>query len=197
MKNKLEFYYDCSSPWTYLAFEQLWRRQSDLLIDWKPILVGGIFNTINPSVYQARENPVQAKQNYAQKDLRDWSDDLGITIGSPDVFPVNSAKAMRGAIIASEFNKIVEYSRLVFRSYWSENIDISILSNLKLVVSALELDWEEFSNKIESSQYKDKLRANTSELVERGGFGSPTYFLDDKDMFFGNDRIELMLKRIG
>ena len=44
MMNKLEFYYDCSSPWTYLAFEQVCRLGDVLEISWKPILVGGIFN---------------------------------------------------------------------------------------------------------------------------------------------------------
>ena len=117
MINKLEFYYDCSSPWTYLAFEQVCRLGDALEISWKPILVGGIFNSINPSVYAARENPIQAKLNYAQKDLQDWAKALNVQIGSPSVFPVNSAKAMRGAFVAAEESKLVMYSRLIFKAY--------------------------------------------------------------------------------
>ena len=196
MRNKLDFYYDCSSPWTYLAFEQLCRRKTALEISWKPILVGGVFNTVNPSVYAARENPVPAKQSYAQKDLQDWSEYLDIQIGLPDVFPINSAKAMRGAIVADEFGKIVEYSKLVFDFYWGKNIDISISANLKQIAGYVGLDWENFSTKIEHQNYKDELRSNTTELIERGGFGSPTYFLNGDDMFFGNDRMDLMFKRV-
>ena len=45
---------------------------------------------------------------------------------------------------------------------------------------------------IESDKIKNKLRKNTENLIERGGFGSPTIFINDTDMYFGNDRIELV-----
>ena len=75
----------------------------------KPILVGGIFNTTNPSVYEAKNkpNPVKEKINYYFKDLKDWSNFRNIIINhddfgkgfSPEVFPVNSVRAMRGAFM--------------------------------------------------------------------------------------------------
>ena len=56
MGKKLEFFYDCSSPWTYLCFAKIEeiakRHQANLL--WRPILVGGVFNAVNPSVYESR-----------------------------------------------------------------------------------------------------------------------------------------------
>ena len=117
-------------------------------------------------------------------------------IVSPSVFPVNSAKAMRGAIVAAEENKIVEYSRFIFQAYWADDRDISQLSVLNSAVESVKLNWKEFASKIELPEYKKLLRQNTDELIERGGFGSPTFFLNDGDMFFGNDRIDLMLKKI-
>jgi 2-hydroxychromene-2-carboxylate isomerase len=75
MGKKLEFFYDCSSPWTYLAFSQIeevaQRHQADLI--WRPILVGGVFNAVNPSVYAQRANPVKIKARYMKKDLQDWA----------------------------------------------------------------------------------------------------------------------------
>ena len=60
MASKLEFFYDCSSPWTYLAFSKIEevaaRHGADLV--WRPILVGGVFNAANPSVYEAREKQI-------------------------------------------------------------------------------------------------------------------------------------------
>ena len=96
---KIEYYLDCSSPWTYLSFRGILdlQRKKDFEIVWKPILVGGIFNSINPSVYESRKNPVKEKAAYSQKDLKDWSELRGITINWPKIFPVNSVKAMRGA----------------------------------------------------------------------------------------------------
>ena len=104
---KLEFFFDCSSPWTYLGFESLQKLHAahpDLELDYKPILVGGVFNQVNPSVYESRANPVPSKQAYYMKDLQDWANHVGITIGKPPVFPVNSVKAMRGAFVAMENN---------------------------------------------------------------------------------------------
>ena len=53
----IEFFFDCSSPWTYLAFHNIQplAKEFGVEISWRPILVGGIFNTINPSVYASRE----------------------------------------------------------------------------------------------------------------------------------------------
>src|SRR5207237_438799 len=57
----IEFFFDCSSPWTYLAFHNIkpLAKELGVEISWRPILVGGIFNTVNPSVYAQRETPVQ------------------------------------------------------------------------------------------------------------------------------------------
>ena len=74
----IEFFFDCSSPWTYLAFHNIQplAKEFDEEISWRPILVGGIFNTINPSVYARREHPVPAKVAYDKKDIADWARDL-------------------------------------------------------------------------------------------------------------------------
>lgn len=197
MAKKLEFFYDCSSPWTYLAFsriEEVARHQNAELI-WRPILVGGVFNAVNPSVYESRERPVKAKARYYQKDLQDWARFYGLEIGDPTVFPVNSVKAMRGAFVAHEHGKISPYSRRTFESYWGEDRDISRDEVLRDIVSAVGLDQDEFFSKIATSEYKDKLRGNTEELIARGGFGSPTMFVDG-DMFFGNDRLVLVEHRL-
>ena len=70
----IEFFFDRSSPWTYLAFHNIAARaEFGQEIQWRPILVGGIFNTINPSVYHSREQPVVAKVAYMKKDMADWS----------------------------------------------------------------------------------------------------------------------------
>ena len=193
MPKKLEFFYDCSSPWTYLAFtkiEDLARRHDAELI-WRPILVGGLFNTVNPSVYESRAKPVPAKARYYLKDLADWARFYGLKIGNPTVFPVNSVKAMRGALVAAEHRVISPYSRRVFESYWSDDKDISKDDVLREIVRETGLDEKEFFTKIASDEYKARLRENVEELIARGGFGSPTMFVEGS-MFFGNDRLPLV-----
>ncbi|HXZ87139.1 MAG TPA: 2-hydroxychromene-2-carboxylate isomerase [Candidatus Binataceae bacterium] len=196
MGKKLEFFYDCSSPWTYLAFSQIEEvaRRGKAELVWRPILVGGVFNAVNPSVYESRANPVKAKARYYKKDMQDWAHLYGLKIVDPSglvVFPVNSVKAMRGAFVAEEHGKISPYSRRVFETYWGENKDISKDEVLRDIVRAVGLDEGEYFTKIASQPYKDKLKANTDELIERGGFGSPTIFVEG-EMFFGNDRLVLV-----
>ena len=193
-KGKLEFFFDCSSPWTYLAFKEIENLSSRLNLElvWKPILVGGIFNTINPSVYESRSNPVKPKASYSRKDLNDWSLIRGITVNWPDVFPVNSVKAMRGVFFALERNKVSEYVELVFYSYWTNNLDISLDKVLAKIVEELGWSSDQFISFINLESTKQDLKLNTEELAKRGGFGSPTMFVDGENMFFGNDRLNLI-----
>ena len=197
----VEFFFDCSSPWTYLAFEHLQRliaAQDDVVtIRWRPFLVGGVFNTVNPSVYELRANPVPAKARHYAKDLRDWANYVGIRIGSPPVFPVNSVKAMRGAFVAEEVGCLVAYARRVFEVYWRDLEDISDDAVLAGVVRELGMAEAMFFEKIALDETKARLRANTDELIERGGYGSPTFFVDGDDMYFGNDRMPLLAARLG
>ena len=198
MAHRLEFFFDCSSPWTYLAFETVQLRLGplDVDIEWRPILVGGLFNTVNPSVYASRENPVIPKAQYMRKDLQDWARYVGVQIGWPEIFPVNSVKAMRGAFFAIEHGCLVPYARAVFRHYWSDLKDISQAAELKAIVDEVGLDEAGFFSAIADQRYKDRLRENTEEVARRGGFGTPTMFLDGDDMYFGNDRVELIAARI-
>lgn len=196
--SRLEFFYDCSSPWTYLAFEQVQpiAERYGLAITWRPILVGGIFNTINPSVYESRENPVPAKAAYMRKDLQDWAAFAGLTIHFPQpIFPVNSVKAMRGAIVMAELGLQVRYARAVFEAYWRDRLDIAQGSVLADIALRLGQDPADFLAAIDTQPIRQALRANTDEVIARGGFGSPTMFLDG-DMFFGNDRLVLIEARL-
>src|SRR5258707_5624280 len=127
-KTTLEVFFDCSSPWTYLAFENLQPLAAGLQveIDWRPILVGGVFNTVNPSVYESRATPVPAKARYMLKDLQDWARLAGLKIKMPPtVFPVNSVKAMRACLVLALEGRLVAFARAVFQAYWSEDQDIS------------------------------------------------------------------------
>jgi 2-hydroxychromene-2-carboxylate isomerase len=191
---RLEFFFDCSSPWTYLAFHRIGElaAETGAELEWRPILVGGVFNAVNPSVYEQRANPVKPKARYYGKDLADWARLYGLEIGMPPVFPVNAVKAMRGALVAQEHGRISDYARAVFEAYWRDLEDISQDEVLARIAAGVGLDRGEFEAKIRDREYKDRLRANTDELVARGGFGSPTFFVDGDDMYFGNDRLPLV-----
>jgi len=190
--NYIEFYFDCSSPWTYLAFAEIvsLSQRHELKIDWKPVLVGGVFNAINQDVYEFRKKPNPLKLTYSNDDLQLWSKVRGISISFPEIFPVNSVKAMRGCLYASQENQLVKFAMNVFKAYWSRGIDISQEDLLLDIANDSSLDSLDFKKFINSQKAKEILIDNTKELIKRGGFGSPTFFYNDH-MFFGNDRLSL------
>jgi 2-hydroxychromene-2-carboxylate isomerase len=196
---KLEFFYDCGSPWTYLAFHKI----EDLAVEagaelvWRPILVGGVFNAVNDSVYEQRSNPVPAKIRYHAKDLGDWARLYGLQIGWPSVFPVNSVKVMRGAIVADEHGKLPAWSRAAFEAYWGQDRDVSQDAEIEALATQVGLDPQAMLAAIATPAIKAKLRENTDDLIARGGFGSPTMIVDGTDLYFGNDRLPLLRAALG
>jgi 2-hydroxychromene-2-carboxylate isomerase len=197
----IEFFFDCSSPWTWLAFHQIQplAMQEQATIRWRPILVGGVFNSVNPSVYAARDNPVPAKAAYQRKDLADWARSTGLVIRMPpSVFPVNSVKAMRGCVwLQGQLQgqgdgALVRFASAVFEAYWSHDRDISQDEVLTDICRGCGIDGAAFMAAIATPEIKARLKANTDELIARGGFGSPTMFVNGDDMYFGNDRLPLL-----
>ena len=196
---EIEFFFDCSSPWTYLAFHNIQpvAKAFNATIHWRPFLVGGVFNTINPSVYNTRDAPVPAKQAYGKKDLQDWARLAGLQIlDRPTVFPVNSVKAMRACIVLEADGRQVAFATAVFEAYWGQDRNISETAVLEDICQRLGIDADRLFTAIDQQPVKDRLRANTQELMDRGGYGSPTVFIDKTDMYFGNDRMPLIAEAL-
>lgn len=191
-----EVYFDCSSPWTYLGFHNV-RPMAEHLgveIEWKPILVGGVFNAVNQSVYEQRANPVRAKARYMVKEMQDWANLAGLKITfPPSIFPINSVKAMRAciAIQQTEPAKMVPFAERVFEVYWAEDRDIASEAVLRECLESADIEPDAVFAAIGTDEIKAELRENTQTLIDRGGFGSPTFFVNDR-MFFGNDRLSLV-----
>eukprot|EP01062_Namystynia_karyoxenos_P070227 TRINITY_DN65611_c0_g1_i1.p1 TRINITY_DN65611_c0_g1~~TRINITY_DN65611_c0_g1_i1.p1 ORF type:complete len:244 (+),score=98.51 TRINITY_DN65611_c0_g1_i1:75-734(+) len=205
----LEFFFDYSSPWTYLLFSQIEElcRRCGAELQWRPVLVGGIFNTVNPSVYEMRKSMakpgVRIKMHYMNRDMQEWADAYGIKIRGPyggtaeklAVFPVNSAKVLRGAFLAMDKGVMSAYSWAVFRAYWGDGLDISQDDVVRKICASVGMDGDEVLKYAASPEAKRRLRENTDECARRGGFGSPTVFIG-KDMYFGNDRLPLIERRL-
>jgi len=191
----LEFFFDISSPWTYLGFEALVAaaKEDGFGVCFRPFLVGGVFNTVNPSVYEMRTKPVIPKARYFNKDLHDWIRRSGLAIKwTPSIFPINSARAMRACLIASDASACENFARRVFQLYWGEDRDISRPEVLAEACAAASLDPQATLAAADLPETKERLRAATDELIARGGFGSPTFYVGGSDMYFGQDRIVLV-----
>ena len=197
----IEFFFDCSSPWTYLAFRAIQPLAAKLQasISWRPVLVGGIFNSVNKGMYTAREDMNSPKNRYVLKDLQDCAREAGVAIVfPPKVFPVNSVKAMRGCLWMARDaeargvqNPCLDFVEATFAAYFTRQEDISQDDVLAAICAQSGVDAAAFMAGIAQPEIKDALKANTEEAIARGAFGSPTFFVGD-DMYFGNDRLPLL-----
>jgi 2-hydroxychromene-2-carboxylate isomerase len=191
----VELFFDCSSPGTYLAFHTIqdMAREIPFTIAWRPILVGGVFNAVNRDVYDRRGNMPEVKSLYFAKALQDWAALAGLIIRwPPPVLPVNSVKAMRGVIVAQRHGRVVDVARATFEAFWKHGEDISREEVLGNICDRAGFDRGIYFTGIAEDGIKAELRDNTDELIARGGFGSPTMFVDGGDMQWGNDHLPLI-----
>lgn len=189
MSKKVEFYYDFSSPYTYIASERIEQICEDngAELEWKPFLLGGVFNAIGltPAVQ------IDNKFNFLKKDVIQSAEFYGVELNFPELFPLNSVRSMRGAFAAQEKGKLLEYNHEMFKLYWTEGIDLSKADIIGETVSKIGIDTEWFVNRIAEQEIKDMLRDETNIAIERGVFGAPTIFVDDQ-MYWGNDRLDFL-----
>lgn len=189
MSKNVEFYYDFSSPYTYIASERIEKivLDSGATLEWKPFLLGGVFNEIGSTPAVQIDNKIK----YLKMDTENCARYYNIPFNYPEVFPLNSVRCMRGAFAASEIDKLVEYNHLMFREYFVEGKDLSRPEVLGESVSQIGIDTEWFLARIAEQDIKDILRNETNTAIERGVFGAPTIFVDDK-MYWGNDRLDFL-----
>ena len=98
--------------------------------------------------------------------------------------------------MAQQQQKLLEWAERVFYAYWTESLDVSKDEILTELANDAGMDAGTLLEDINKAGIKQALRENTDELIARGGYGSPTIFLNNTDMFFGNDRLPLVEFRL-
>jgi 2-hydroxychromene-2-carboxylate isomerase len=200
-QERIEFFYDLSSPWTYLAFINLAGvlDRTGATARLRPILVGGIFNAVNQSVYAAREATDNRKLKHSWQVLKDWAALAGVEMNFPSAYhPAKSVNAMRMACtLAEDVPGLTDFTRAAFESYFGAQENLDDPEVLVAAANSVGLDGEAMRVKAGTDEVKALLRANTEEVIARGGYGSPTIFVDGKWMYFGNDQLPLVEFRLG
>lgn len=196
MNSRVEFFYDVSSPWTYLAFINLSGviQRAGTTARLRPVLVGGVFNAVNPGVYSAREQTDNRKLAHSWKALKDWAALAGVVLNFPSQYhPAKSVNAMRMCCaLADDIPALTDFTRAAFQSYFGAQENLDDPDVLVAVANRAGLDGAAIRTASQTDTVKALLRANTDELIARGGYGSPTIFVDATDMYFGNDQLPLV-----
>lgn len=193
---RVEFFYDLSSPWTYLAFTNLRGvlERTGAKVRLRPILVGGVFNAVNQSVYAAREATDNRKLTHSWRVLKDWAALAQVEMNFPSQWhPAKSVNAMRMACaLADDQPALATFTKAAFEGYFGRQENLDDPDVLVAVANGVGLDGDAIRTKAQSDEVKALLRANTEEVIERGGYGSPTIFVDKTHMYFGNDQLPLV-----
>jgi 2-hydroxychromene-2-carboxylate isomerase len=192
----LEFFFDLSSPWTRLAFHNIQPilAETNATVTWRPFLVGGVFNAVNPSVYEGRANPDAPKTRHTGQWLRDWARLAGVPMNFPSAHhPVKSVHAMRlCCALEGDQDALFRFAEAAFDAYFAHQRNLDDPAVLADIATACGLDGQALIRQSQTDAVKQRLRANTDEAIARGAFGSPTMFVDATLIYFGNDQLPLV-----
>jgi len=188
---KVEFHFDFGSPNAYLshlvipAIEQ----RTGSKFHYVPILLGGVFKLTNNRSPAESLAGIKNKPQYERLETARFIRRHGITkFQSNPFFPVNTLMIMRGAIAARAMGVFERYVDEIYRHMWAEPKKMDDPDIVRGVLDAAGFDSARWSELIQSAPVKDELLRNTERSVERGTFGSPTFFVDG-EIFFGKDRL--------
>ena len=190
MSKTLEFYFDFGSPTAYLAHKRLQQlsAQYDLLIDYKPMLLGGVFKATGNTTPVA----IPAKGQYMlAHDLPRFARRYNVPLNINPHFPINTLHLMRAAIAAQRLDCMPAYVDAMFNAVWVDGKNMGELDVIAQTLADNELDSEALMALSQDPEVKAQLISNTDAAVERGVFGAPTLFMDG-EMYFGQDRLDFI-----
>ena len=193
---QLTFFYDLSSPWTYLAFNNVQEVIVDTqaTVSWRPFLVGGVFNAVNQSVYAARSNPNDPKVIHSFTWLHEWARLTNLPLDFPTAHhPVKSVLPMRMCCVLEDDQEMLKaFTQAAFDAYFADGRNIDDPLVMADVAQSVGLEGEALLNRAVEPAIKDRLRANTEEAIAKGAYGSPTMIVNGAQLYFGNDQLPLV-----
>ncbi|MBT6691950.1 MAG: 2-hydroxychromene-2-carboxylate isomerase [Porticoccaceae bacterium] len=190
MTKTVEFYFDVGSPTAYLAHKRLQqlKQQYDCIIDYHPVLLGGLFKASGNS------SPVMvpAKGRYMMvDDLPRFAKLYDVPLNNNPHFPINTLNLMRGAVALLDGEHFETYIDAVFNAIWVDSKNMANIETVSEVLSSAGLNPQAILTSTQSPDVKETLITDTGKAVERGLFGAPTMFVDG-EMFFGQDRLQFV-----
>jgi 2-hydroxychromene-2-carboxylate isomerase len=198
MAIEIEFFWDPGSTNTYFAWKLLpviAARHGAVIIP-RTFNLGYVFRHHN---YVLMEEPV-AKIENRKRDLMRWADKYDLPFRFPDIFPIKTSVALRGAIAMRKWNLEADFISAVLNAYWERGDDsISGLTGLALLAETLGVDGSNFATETESAHVRQALADETRAALDSGVFGAPSIRVGS-ELFWGKDRLEFVedeLRRIG
>ena len=189
MSPAIDFYFDFSSPYSYIASEEIEalaeRHGSE--IHWHPILLGAVFKQAGSLPLTEGYGP---KARYSVRDFGRSAAFIGVPYQHPSMFPVGAVAAARAVLWLQRESpmQVAPFIHAVFRAFFVADRDISETAVVLQLARGLGIDAERLAAGVQEDAIKNALRSGVEQAVARGVFGAPTIFVDG-EMFWGHDRL--------
>ena len=191
MIKSFDYFFDFTSPYSYLAHKQIRNieKQYKIDINYMPILLGGLHNLaeIAAPVF------IPSKAKFMIKDCKLFAEKLNIKFKFNSHFPIQSLNLMRGVLIAKKENKTSLYIDKFFDACWKDGLNLNNQNIVNKILEDLNFNIETFKLKISEQKIKDELQKRTKDAFLKGVFGAPSFMINNK-LFWGQDRLEFVLK---
>jgi 2-hydroxychromene-2-carboxylate isomerase len=188
---KVEFHFDFGSPNAYLSHLVIpeIEKRTGVKFEYVPVLLGGVFKLTNNRSPAQSLAGIKNKPEYERIEMNRFIKRHGITrFKSNPFFPVNTLMMMRGAVAAQSLGVFERYIDEMYRHMWAEPKKMDDPEVYRAALIEAGLHAERFFDLIQTEEIKNRLLENTNRSVERGTFGSPTFYIGD-EIFFGKDRL--------
>ena len=191
MAGAIDFYFDFSSPYGYLAAEMIedMGKRCGRTVNWHPMLLGVVFKSTGgqPLTMAPMKGP------YSELDMRRSAAFYGVPFTMPSVFPIATQNPARAVLWMQQNHPAhaKQFTLDLFRAFFRSNRDISKLDVVGDVAASLGYNATDVIAGTQSDDIKNQLKANVETAITRGVFGSP-FFIVDNEQFWGADRLPML-----
>jgi len=191
MIKPFEFYFDFSSPYTYLAHKQIRKieKENSIKIRYMPILLGGLFKLagIKANV------DIPAKGKYMIRDCKLFAEKYNIVFKFNSYFPILTLSLMKSVLVAEKKGFAQNFIDEVFDAIWIDGLNLNDNSIVEKLMKNLDINPRNFLLESGENEIKEDLKKRTEDAFNKGIFGAPSFMVNNK-IFWGQDRLEFVLK---
>ncbi len=195
----LDFWFDYSCPYAYLASTQVeaLARRTSATLRLRPMLLGGVFRAVD-TPQNLSEVLIPAKAKHNREDMQRWARHFGVPLHMPEGHPFRTVEALRATLL-SEIDPAVMHG--FYRAYWVEGKRPSETETIRRVLAAAGHDPERIVSRLGTPEVKDDLRRRTDEAIALGIFGAPAFVVAHDAapghggrgaLFWGQDRMHFV-----
>jgi len=189
MKAPIDFYFDFSSPYGYVASEKIeaLAAKHGRSVAWHPMLLGVVFKQTGAMPL----TQVPLKGDYSRRDMARTARFHGVGFRLPSNFPIATQAPARVVLWARERDAALapKIIHALYRAVFVDDVDISNADAAATVAASCGADAASARAAVDDPSVKEALKRENEQAMGRGVFGSPFMIVDDEP-FWGVDHLD-------